>query len=68
MAAEKFMREKGHGSYEEIREEKEFLQLTTKTKRVVCHFFHEDFTRCRIVDKHLALCILYFLVNYENFK
>jgi hypothetical protein len=22
---------------------------------VVCHFFHKDFERCKIVDKHLGL-------------
>jgi hypothetical protein len=30
-------------------------QITTKTENVVCHFFHKDFERCKIVDKHLAL-------------
>lgn len=33
----------------------------TKTERVVCHFFHRDFERCRIMDKHLqALALQHF--------
>lgn len=43
---------KGHGSYTEV-EEKNFLETVTTTKHVVCHFFHEDFIRCKVVDKHL---------------
>lgn len=27
----------------------------TKTERVVAHFFHRDFERCRIMDKHLQV-------------
>lgn len=42
------------GQYEEIVEQ-EFLNVVTKTKYVVCHFFHRDFERCKIVDKHLAI-------------
>ena len=42
----------GHGEYSEIVEE-EFLPTTTRSKHVVCHFYHRDFERCLIVDKHL---------------
>jgi thioredoxin-like negative regulator of GroEL len=42
-----------HGEYNELNNEKEILQITTNTKRVVCHFFHKDFRRCDIMDKHL---------------
>lgn len=34
--------------------EGEFLEVVTKTENVVCHFYHKDFERCKIVDKHLA--------------
>jgi len=27
----------------------------TKSKYTVCHFYHPDFERCKIVDKHLAI-------------
>lgn len=37
----------------EITEEREFLNITTGCERVVCHFFHEDFRRCAIMDEHL---------------
>lgn len=43
---------KGHGRYEEVTEG-DFLEVVTKTERVVAHFFHRDFERCKIVDAHL---------------
>lgn len=32
-----------------------FVQVVTEEERCVCHFFHQDFERCRILDKHLAI-------------
>lgn len=43
---------KGHGEYNTIVQD-EFLPKVTASKYVVCHFFHRDFERCKIVDKHL---------------
>lgn len=43
---------KGHGSYTEITEV-EFLPKVTSSKYVICHFYHKDFERCKIIDKHL---------------
>jgi len=43
---------KGHGQYREI-VEGEFLPEVTGSKLVVCHFYHNDFERCKIVDMHL---------------
>lgn len=43
---------KGHGSYTEIVEQ-DFLPNVTGSKYVVCHFYHKDFERCKIVDMHL---------------
>ena len=43
---------KGHGKYEEITEE-QFLPTVTGSKFVVCHFYHQNFERCKIVDMHL---------------
>eukprot|EP01016_Furgasonia_blochmanni_P057420 TRINITY_DN9973_c0_g2_i1.p2 TRINITY_DN9973_c0_g2~~TRINITY_DN9973_c0_g2_i1.p2 ORF type:complete len:269 (+),score=89.61 TRINITY_DN9973_c0_g2_i1:114-920(+) len=40
------------GEYREIVEE-EFLPYVTKNEYTVCHFYHNDFERCRIFDKHL---------------
>ena len=48
---------KGHGEYREI-DETEFLPTVTKARNVVCHFYHRDFERCKIIDEHLKkLCI-----------
>ena len=38
------------GTYEEVAEG-DFLGIVTSTERVVCHFFHREFERCRIMDK-----------------
>jgi hypothetical protein len=35
---------KGHGQYTEISQD-EFLPCVTDTRRVVCHFYHNDFER-----------------------
>jgi thioredoxin-like negative regulator of GroEL len=43
---------KGHGKYQEITET-EFLPNVTGSKFVVCHFYHKDFERCKIIDMHL---------------
>ena len=43
---------KGHGQYTEITEE-QFLPNVTGSKFVLCHFYHQDFERCKIVDMHL---------------
>lgn len=44
---------KGHGEYREIVED-EFLNEVTGSERVVCHFYHRDFERCKIMDHHLT--------------
>ena len=43
-----------YGEYREIVEE-EFLPFITKAELAVCHFYHSDFERCKIVDKHLKI-------------
>jgi thiol-disulfide isomerase/thioredoxin len=43
---------KGHGEYREISQD-DFLPCVTDTKRVVVHFYHRDFERCKIIDVHL---------------
>jgi len=48
---------KGHGELREITED-EFLPECCKSDRVVVHFFHADFERCKIMDKHLRLLAL----------
>ena len=47
------MKQREHGTYTEIPTEKEVLKITTSTKRCVVHFYHKEFRRCLIMDKHL---------------
>ena len=51
--AKKIKNEK-YGSYTEIIET-EFLDTMLKNEKVVCHFYHKDFERCKIIDKHLQI-------------
>ena len=44
----------GHGDYRTIAET-DFLKEVCTTNKVVVHFFHNDFERCKIMDKHLEL-------------
>lgn len=39
--------------YREI-DEVEFLPSVTKSYNCVVHFYHSDFSRCKIVDKHMS--------------
>ena len=51
--AKKIKNEK-YGSYTEIIET-EFLDTMLKNEKVICHFYHKDFERCKIIDKHLKI-------------
>ena len=44
----------GHGTYTEITEP-EFLDTVTKSPRAIVHFYHDEFARCKAVDKNLGL-------------
>lgn len=46
------MKKQGHGEYREITEG-DFLGEVTGSEKVICHFYHHGFYRCKIVDKHL---------------
>ena len=43
-----------YGEYQDIVED-EFLPYVTKADSSVCHFYHNDFERCKIIDKHLQI-------------
>ena len=45
---------RGHGQYTEIAQD-EFLPSVTASRQVVCHFYHKDFQRCKIIDMHLQV-------------
>lgn len=42
-----------HGKLSEMKVEKDVIQATLKNKRTIIHFYHPDFRRCRLMDKHL---------------
>lgn len=41
-----------HGTYQDITEE-DFLEVVTRTKYVIAHFYEPSFARCAIMDRHL---------------
>ena len=51
----KTMREEGGGSYVEIKEEKDLMDITTSSKLCVVHFFKADFGRCGVMDTKLEV-------------
>ncbi|EKM80150.1 hypothetical protein AGABI1DRAFT_113355 [Agaricus bisporus var. burnettii JB137-S8] len=50
----KELRESHHGTYSEITDEKEVIRISSREKRCVIHFYHSNFKRCEIMDRHLA--------------
>lgn len=56
----------------------DFLEAVTQTENVVCHFFHRDFERCKLLDKHLSILARKYFdtrfikvsapVNFSNFS
>ncbi|TRM67683.1 thioredoxin-like protein [Schizophyllum amplum] len=50
----KQMQENRYGQYAEITDEKEVIRATAREPRCVVHFYHSNFKRCAIMDKHLA--------------
>lgn len=49
------MKQREHGTYQEVMNEKEVMNVTTTSKICVVHFFHKEFRRCMIMDKHLTV-------------
>lgn len=54
MQRAKEMRENAHGRYMEITNEKEAIRISANEPHCVIHFYHSNFRRCEIMDKHLA--------------
>ncbi|KIY49340.1 thioredoxin-like protein, partial [Fistulina hepatica ATCC 64428] len=50
----KAMAEQQYGQYTEVVDEKEVIRITASLPRCVVHFYHSNFKRCEIMDKHLA--------------
>ena len=51
----KVLKETQHGTYMEIKDEKQLMDITTSTKLCVVHFMKQDFNRCRIMDEKLRV-------------
>ncbi|KAF9360418.1 hypothetical protein BGX34_007784 [Mortierella sp. NVP85] len=69
MTRKKLVIENDHGSYKNITNEKEVMDITTKTKHCVVHFYHSDFRRCMIVDRHLeALAKKHIMTRFIKIK
>lgn len=51
----KDQRTDGFGNYDEIKDEKALMDLTTKARYVVVHFAKDDFARCAVMDRHLGV-------------
>ncbi|KAG8744089.1 hypothetical protein FRC12_014876 [Ceratobasidium sp. 428] len=49
------MRENEHGRLAEITDEKDVIKTSANESRCVIHFYHRDFRRCAIMDKHLEI-------------
>lgn len=45
---------KGHGQYREIVQD-DFLKEVTGSDYALCHFYHNDFERCKVIDHHLQI-------------
>jgi thiol-disulfide isomerase/thioredoxin len=55
MSRAKTLKETQHGTYMEIKDEKQLMDITTSTKLCVVHFMKPDFNRCRMMDEKLQI-------------
>ncbi|PPR07207.1 hypothetical protein CVT26_012640 [Gymnopilus dilepis] len=47
------VRKNQYGRYSEITDEKEVVHVSAREPRCVVHFYHPNFKRCAVMDKHL---------------
>ncbi|KAK0088804.1 hypothetical protein PV325_010598 [Microctonus aethiopoides] len=45
----------GHGEYSELADEKEFFEVSKKSKNIICLFYKDGSPRCKIADMHLNI-------------
>ncbi|KAK3715378.1 hypothetical protein LTR37_007106 [Vermiconidia calcicola] len=57
MTRAKVLKETQHGTYMEIKDEKQLMDITTSTKLCVVHFMKPDFNRCRIMDEKIRTLV-----------
>ena len=53
LSAQKSLLSASHGTITTLSSEKEVMEIVTATKRTLVHFFHPDFHRCAVMDRHL---------------
>lgn len=46
---------KKHGQYVEVSDEREWFDACQGSMNVICHFYTDSSTNCKIMDKHLSL-------------
>ena len=44
-----------HGKLTDVDDEAQVLKITTTTNKVVAHFYHNDFSKCRVMDRHFKI-------------
>ncbi|KZP32944.1 thioredoxin-like protein [Athelia psychrophila] len=65
MGRVKDMQSNDYGRYTEITSEKEVIRASAREPRCVIHFYHTNFKRCEIMDRHLAkLAPKYFTTRF----
>ncbi|KAF9247322.1 thioredoxin-like protein [Melanogaster broomeanus] len=61
----KEQKQNAHGTYTEILNEKEVIRISVNEPYCIVHFYHSNFRRCEIMDKHLAkLAPKYFATRF----
>lgn len=45
----------GHGEFSELSDEKEFFEVSKKSKNIVCLFYKDGSPRCKIAEMHLKI-------------
>jgi hypothetical protein len=50
--------QEGHGQVDTLLSEESVLKTTTSTKRIVVHFFHDQFDKCKKMDDKLEVSII----------
>ncbi|MCJ1293877.1 hypothetical protein MMC34_005434 [Xylographa carneopallida] len=53
LSAQKSLLSASHGTVTTLSSEKEVMEIVTATTRTLVHFYHPDFYRCAVMDRHL---------------
>ncbi|MCJ1396034.1 hypothetical protein MMC18_008921 [Xylographa bjoerkii] len=53
LSAQKSLLSASHGAVTTLSLEKEVMEIVTATPRTLVHFYHPDFHRCAVMDRHL---------------